>query len=283
MFASQYSNAALFMVTKIPILLYHSIAEQASRRWRHWTIHPEQFASQMANLDQLGYTPITVSQFVESMSDAGEALPERPIVLTFDDGFADFHSKALPVLQRFSFGATLYITTGYVGDSSRWLRAEGEADRPMLTWHQIDEIASANIECGAHSHRHKQLDLLPLSNAKDEIERSKAALEQRLGRRVASFAYPHGYYSDQIRQMVRDAGFSSACGVKHAISSLNDDRFALARIIVSGQTDIYQFSMLLIGRGVSSAPVRERMRTKTWRLVRRIRHQVDGFRQVNFQ
>ena len=89
------------------------------------------------------------------------ALPERPVVLTFDDGFADFFTEALPILQLYNFTATLYVTTGFIGSTSCWMQREGESTRLMLTWDQVSAMSASDIECGGHSHWHRQLDILP--------------------------------------------------------------------------------------------------------------------------
>lgn len=255
----------------IPILLYHSISADAAPRFRKWAIHPARFAEHMAYLRDQRYTPITVTQLAQAIGETRSLrLPERPVVITFDDGLADFYTDALPVLLQHGFAATLYITTGFVGGTSRWLQAEGESNRPMLTWAQIAEISASGVECGAHSHTHPQLDILPPVQARDEILRSKVELEQHLGHPVQSFSYPHGYYSRTVRDMVRQAGYSSACAVKHALSALTDDRFAFSRIIAMAETDVKGLGRFLGGEGLPVAPTRERVQTKAWRLVRRL-------------
>jgi peptidoglycan/xylan/chitin deacetylase (PgdA/CDA1 family) len=256
------------MRTPVPILLYHSISSVATPRYSRWAVRPETFAEQMSYLRDHRYTPITVSQLATAMLNDGVGLPQRPVVVTFDDGLADFYTGALPALQSHGFAATLYITTGFVEKTSRWLRRAGESERPMLTWAQIADISASGIECGAHSRTHRQLDILPVAVARDEIVRCKAELEQRLGRPVATFAYPHGYYSGAVRCLVQQAGYSSACAVKHAISSMTDDRFAFARIVVENQVG-QSFADLLSGCRLSVAPTRERLRTTGWRVVRR--------------
>lgn len=132
----------------------------------------------------------------------------------------------------------------------------------MLTWEQISEIDSCGIECGAHSATHPQLDTLAPPAAREEIVLSKLVLEQQLGRQVPTFAYPYGFYNSTVRQLVQQAGYSSACAIKHAMSAVTDDRFALARIIVDSDTDVKRFSRLAEGQGLPVAPKRERIRTK---------------------
>ena len=252
----------------VPILLYHSIAKDVTSQYSKWAIPPEMFATHMAYLHECQYTPITVTQFVQALTQQHLLLPNHPIILTFDDGLADFYTGALPVLQGYGFAATLYITTGFVGGTSRWLRHEGEGRRSMLTWTQIARINASGVECGAHSYSHPQLDILSVAAARDEIVRCKIELEQHLGRPVETFAYPYGYYSLIVRRLVQQAGYTSACAVKHALSGLTDDRFALARIIVARNTDVAGLDRLLAGRGLHVAPLRERLQTKGWRLMR---------------
>lgn len=258
------------MSASIPILLYHSISEAAAPRYRRWAVRPATFAAQMAYLHDQRYSALTVTQLVERLVDRSRPMPERPVVITFDDGYTDFCTGALPVLKRYGFAATLYITTGFVGSTSRWLHRAGESERAMLTWRQVAEVSASGIECGAHSHSHHPLDLLTPAAARDEIVRSKSILEHRLGQPVPSFAYPHGYYTPAVRRMVREAGFSSACAVKDAMSTTADDRFALARIIIAAETGVADFAGLLLGRGLSAAPARRRVRTAGWQFVRRV-------------
>src|SRR5579863_2561158 len=111
----------------IPILMYHSISQNASRKFKPFTVSPELFAEHMAYLHRHAFTPVTVKQLARALAQDQSLLPERPVVLTFDDGFADFFTDALPVLKRFNFTATLYVTTGFINGTSRWLQHEGEA------------------------------------------------------------------------------------------------------------------------------------------------------------
>ncbi len=252
--------------TTVPILLYHSVAEEVAAPFRPWAVSPAHFAAQLGYLREHRYTPLSISQLI---SLRGARLPERPVAVTFDDGFADFYTDALPLLERYGCPATLYITTAYVGQTSRWLSAEGEGERPMLSWAQVRSLPGRGVECGAHTCTHPQLDLLSSAQARAEVAGSKGALEQQLGRSVDSFAYPHGYHSGLVKRLVQESGFNSACAVKHAMSTPEDDTFALSRIIVSADTEIGTFARLLAGYDLPTAPRHEGWRTKGWRLARR--------------
>jgi len=244
--------------------MYHSISRSSTPPFRPFTVTPEDFEAQLAHIAEQGWQTVTVTQFLT------QPLPPKPVVLTFDDGFADFYSAALPLLQRYGCTATLYVTTGFVGGTSRWLAGAGEGDRPMLSWAQIADIGKSGIEIGAHSHTHLALDKLPPDPMREEIFRPKHLLEDQLQQTVASFAYPFGYHSRAVRQMVRDAGYSSACAVRYAFSSPRDDPFTLARHIVRRDTRIDQFSAIIAGHPPLFPLMIDRIRSGMWMVVRRV-------------
>lgn len=257
----------------VPILMYHSISDHATRLFRQFAVPPTLFAEHMDYLYREAYSPISTSQLVSALfteETSGEVLPVHPVVITFDDGFADFFDSALPVLKRYNFAATLYITTAYINGTSSWLQREGESNRPMLSWEQVTEINAQGIEIGAHSHHHLQLDTLPLASAKEEILLSRCMLEEHLAVEVHSFAYPFGYSSSRVRQIVQNTGFTSACAVKHALSSEASDHFALPRVMVDASTGVDALDTLLrTGRsGSLFITMYQRMRTPIWQLAR---------------
>lgn len=255
---------------QIPILMYHSISSCASPGFRPCIVTPEAFEEQLTYLEESQHTSMTVTQLVQAMSKGGSTLPPRPIILTFDDGYADFYTKALPALRRHGFTATLYVATAFVGGTSRWLRAREDSTRPMLTWSQLAEISANGIECGAHSHTHPPLDMLPLGVVHDEIVRSKELLEDHLGQQVSSFAYPFGYYSGRIQRIVQEAGYASACAVKLAMSSLHDNPYALARLAIRPDTAVHTLAnALFTGRGPLLASPVKRVRLCVRHSVRR--------------
>lgn len=239
---------------KIPILMYHSISRYGTPKFKPFTLSPKLFAEHMAYLHQHRYAPITVTQFIAAQTQTGPKLPKRPVILTFDDGFADFYEEALPILRQYGFPATLYVATGFVDGTSRWLQHEGEANRPMLTWDQLREISASGIECGGHSHTHPHLDMLSPSAAAREIVQSKRLLEEQLGQQVSSFAYPFGHHTANVRRQVQESGCTSACAVKYTMSLETTDPFALARLMIRSDTNQDALAALLDDRSSSFNP-----------------------------
>src|SRR3984957_2923190 len=156
---------------RVPVLMYHEIADITATRSR-LAVAPEVFADQVAYLHDAGFTAITAGTLSAILAGGGGELPARPVVLTFDDGYGDFFSQALPLLKQYGHTATVFQTTGWVG-------VEGTAKR-IMNWHELSEVAEAGIEIGAHTYKHPQLDQLPDGELRDELFGPKNALEDKL-------------------------------------------------------------------------------------------------------
>jgi peptidoglycan/xylan/chitin deacetylase (PgdA/CDA1 family) len=252
----------------VPVLCYHSVSEGGDPRFAEWALTPDLFDDHMRFLAENHYRTLTVRDLAERVFERREPLDDRTVVITFDDGLADFYTDAWPCLRRYSHSVTLFVATSFVGGTSTWLADLGEADRPMLTWSQVRELSEAGVECGAHGHEHVQMDLLSAPRAWAEITRSRDALEPVVGRPV-SFAYPHGYYTGRLERQVAEAGFASACAVKQAISSTDDDRYAIARVLIMADTTVERLAEIVNGHGVEVAPGPRRLRRGAWRVARR--------------
>ena len=246
----------------IPVLLYHSISDAPEDSIAPYTVTPDIFERQLDAIVGRRQA-LTLSRLAECLAGRAE-LPESPVVITFDDGFADNLTVGAPQLASRGLSATVFVTSGYL-------------DRPgMLTPMQVSELDSAGIEVGAHAHTHRPMDELSIGAAREEILRSKAALEDILGRALASFAYPHGYSTAAIRAAVRDTGFLSACGVKNALSHAGDDPWCIARLTVRADTTMERFECWLSGDGAPVASPHEALQTRAWRTARRVRRAVTG-------
>ena len=254
----------------IPVLLYHSVSDQPTGELGPYTVPRSQLATHLDQVTDLGFHTLTVGQLIAHRA-AGQPLPERTAVITFDDGFADFDNAWAELTQR-GLAATLYVTVGTLGGRSEWLAPLGAGELAMLSRSQLLDLAADGCEIGAHSMSHPQLDCLTRPAAAAEIRQSKDVLEQALGRRVDTFAYPHGYHDKTVKQLVAAAGFTSAAAVRNALSPADDDPFALARVTVMSDFTPEQVASVLTGRGAPTARPGERWGTRLWRRERRRRH-----------
>ena len=246
-------------MTVVPVLDYHSISDERRDGTLRWSVSPGDFDEQMALLHERGRTPLTVGGYVDVLRRR-LPLPPRPVVVTFDDGFADLATAALPVLRRYNLCATAYVITSRIGVD------------PALDLAQLTDLHQAGVEIGSHSDTHQAMDCLTPAALRHETAVSRARLETWLQAAVTSFAYPYGYHSRAVRQAVIDAGYTSACAVKNALSHPGDDMFAIARVLVERTTGVAGIDDLLEGRGWPMSWRGERLRTRGWRAYRRVRH-----------
>lgn len=263
------------MPSSVPILMYHSIDDDGPAGMQRLRVTPANFAAQLDWLTDAGYTAVTVSQLAAAFAGT-VTLPDNPVALTFDDGFADFSEQALPMLEERGMVATLYVTTGYLRDSG-----PGQAPLnprpdwpPTMTWRQVAQLPARDIEVGGHSHSHPELDLAPRARVETELTLCKRLLEDCTGAPVSSFAYPYGYNTPQVRSLARELGYTSACAVKHAMTSQDDDPYQLARVEMTSATTVPELAKWLDGR-LRTAPCPDRLRSRGWAAVRGIRHRLQ--------
>jgi peptidoglycan/xylan/chitin deacetylase (PgdA/CDA1 family) len=252
--------------------MYHEIAARRATASR-LAVPPGEFAEQLAHLHSGGFATLTASAVASALAGVGQ-LPERPVVLTFDDGFADFHREALPLLDTYGFTATLFVTTGWIQDAGA--RSAGRRPGRMLTWSQIRETADAGVEIAAHSHRHPQLDQLADPDIRSELRDSKALLEDQLGRAVPGLAYPFGYSSARVRRAVGEAGYEYACAVSNLIATGKQDPLALPRLTIRRSTTPDAFGQIVRGRGLTALFLKDHYLTKGWATLRRTRAVLSG-------
>lgn len=247
MTTSAQQNGVRGLTSAVPVLMYHSIAKDATPGFRRFTVAPERFGEQMEYLKTAGYETITAQDLAVSRLTS-QPLPPSPVVLTFDDAFTDFADVVVPTLQAHNFRATLYIPTSYVGGKARWLRGCGEQDRPMLSWAAIRDLSAVGIELAAHSHTHPQFDRISAAEVQDEAHRSKQLIEDQIGRAVDGFAYPFGYWNRASKAAVKGAGYRYACAVSELMMVPDDDIYTMPRLTVNAHLELAHFAGLLTAK-----------------------------------
>jgi peptidoglycan/xylan/chitin deacetylase (PgdA/CDA1 family) len=246
--------------------MYHSIAAAPNDATRELSVGPEAFAEQMALLGDQGFTPVDTAALAARWRSGGP-LPERPVLITFDDGYEGVHRHGLPVLAKHGFASTLFVSTGWIKGA---YDTRGGLDT-MLSWAQVRELAAEQVEIGGHSHTHPQLDQLSDDALRFEVLRCKEIIADELGTRPASFAYPYGYSSRRVRQVVREAGFAQSLAVGNGLARRRQGPYALQRVTVRRNTGIEEFERLVEGRSIARNFVRDRALTKGYAMVRRAR------------
>jgi peptidoglycan/xylan/chitin deacetylase (PgdA/CDA1 family) len=246
--------------------MYHSIAERPDPRGL--TVPVGRLAEQLAALVGAGYRPVGLTEALTRYRT------DAVVAVTFDDGFRDFLTDALPVLRGAGASATLYPAVAHLGGRPTWRGASGLG--PLLTWTELREVAAAGVEIGSHALVHRPLDVLPDDLLTTEVRGSRERIEQEVGLAVRSFAYPHGYHSPRVRSIVDRAGYDSACEVGRRLHGADGDRLAVPRLHVTAQHSGDDLLHLVRTGGSRLEPwLKDRLRP-AWRAVRRAGYAVSS-------
>jgi peptidoglycan/xylan/chitin deacetylase (PgdA/CDA1 family) len=234
----------------IPILMYHSISvdEETGRSAYYRTCtDPLIFVEQMAFLAKNRYNTIGLSEAAQRINGAAHDT-ERPVVLTFDDGYQDFYTEAFPILHSFGFSATVFLPTAYIGDNT--LAFNGKA---CLTWGQVRELQRAGIKFGSHTVTHPQLRTLPTAALQRELRCSREEVENRLGAQVESFSYPYAFpeadrpFKDRVCGLLHEAGYQNGVSTIIGRADRNDGPWLMKRLPVNSCDDQRLFRAKLEG------------------------------------
>lgn len=221
------------------ILMYHSVGKNRV----FFTVRPEEFERQMEYLQKHGYSVISLSSLIERLGRGDRSL-EKCVVVTFDDGYRDNYENAYPILKKYGFPATIFVATGFVGQLMD--NAYHEPLR-MLSWDELKEMTGSGIiDIEPHTVHHKKLTELSLEVAMEEIQESKKEIEEKLGKKCVSFAYPHGSSSADVQELARGAGFLAAVTTEEGIISPKKwNPFALKRNSIDSTVNLVAFQAKL--------------------------------------
>jgi len=215
----------------VPVLMYHHVSSSPGMI----TVSPEHFAAQMAHMAKAGYRTLGSQQLAAFL--AGKPVPEKSVILTFDDGYLDNWVHAHPVLQRHGFSALCFLVSAWPRDGGVRPNAatasnsavlprllnhregelaidDGRADEAILRWSEIDAMrAAGTFEFHSHTHTHRRWDQIAESRdekrtrLRDDLSAARQTLQARLGGDSDHLCWPQGYYDDDYREIALDAGF----------------------------------------------------------------------------
>jgi peptidoglycan/xylan/chitin deacetylase (PgdA/CDA1 family) len=226
---------------EIPVLMYHKVNSDPRTGGPGIRVTPARFERQMRYLANNGYHTVSLTDLV-AFIEKNEALPPRPVVITFDDGYLDNYRHAFPVLKKYGFTATIFVVANYVGKTNGFdVRAGLQPVNQMAGWEELEQMGGYGIVIGSHTMDHPSLTRLSLSKARYQIENSKSVLEERLGRPVEVFSYPYGSYNDRLAQMVKEGGYLASVTTDQGLVTHNSNPYVLKRIRILGAYDMQRF------------------------------------------
>lgn len=247
----------------IPVLMYHHIN---LHKWDMVTITPAVFEGQMEYLYKAGYRTLKIDELISYMS-GGLALPQKAVVVTFDDGWLDNYIYAFPVIKKYKINAAVFLITNRVENASlqnselqtlnskltiptheesKSLIKNGESYKVVLNWKLIKEMLDSGlVEFYSHTKSHAKCSSLPEKELMEELKESRQIIEKRLGRPCSCFCWPYGKYNDIALAIAREAGYKAIFTTNHGAVEAGSDPFAINRIIVKDSIAWFKKRMLI--------------------------------------
>jgi len=207
-----------------PMITYHRVSLATTN---DMTVTPQLFRRHMQFLRENKYSPITMDQWCAAVLD-GKKLPEKPILITFDDAWKSQYKNAIPILNEYGYKATFYTYTAVVGNKT------------TMTWKQLRALAEQGHNIGCHSATHSNLAKPFKSENRDmykarlvrETFNAKRKIEENIGTEVKHFCYPYGYYDTEVILQLKKVGFVSGVTVNPCPNTLDTPLFKLGRFII---------------------------------------------------
>lgn len=217
---------------KVPILMYHDISSASDPETEAdvWIVQTVNFEKHLQSLKKQGYTSV-LPKDLAAAKKGQLILPDKPVIITFDDGFLSGITIAEPLLKQYGFQAMVYLITSKVADTPE--ERQKYRGSPCLVWPEVREaMQRKTLYFGIHSHTHPKA----LATLVNEIAYSRDLFRARIGSRPDSFCFPYGQSNQELERLVRDAGFTTAmiCEDETAVIDRETNLLALTRISVFG-------------------------------------------------
>jgi len=222
---------------RVPILMYHYISDPpagANAVRRDLSVSPALFESHLRYLRDHGYHVITLDDLLRFLT-SGQPLPERPVILTFDDGYLDNYINAFPLLKRYSMVGHFFLITDFVD--------AGQAD--YMTWPQIEEMSAAGQRFGSHSRNHPDLRGQSVDYLVWQALGGLEDIQKHLGYHPRWIAYPSGSYDKRTIQVFKSANYWGGLTTVQGATHTGDGIFELSRVRVRGSYSIDDLARLL--------------------------------------
>lgn len=197
----------------IPILAYHMINDGTSA----YSVSPELFEAHLNYLKEEGYTAISLLEFAKAKKGKF-VLPDKPVVITFDDGYEDNYTTALPLLEKYGMKGSVFMVVNDIGRTG------------YLSLDQLKEMERRGIEIGSHTANHLPLPSLAADKKQEEIAISKLLLEWKGLKTVFFLAYPNGKYDDESRKILKESEYLGALTGVSGLNTAETDPYVLHRV-----------------------------------------------------
>jgi peptidoglycan/xylan/chitin deacetylase (PgdA/CDA1 family) len=220
----------------IPVLMYHHISNTIKS---DWSITPQKLNEQLAYLKNNGYTAISLDMLY-SYKENKTILPEKSVVITFDDGYSDEYNNAYPLLTKYGFKATFFIITGSV------LKKNEDGNEYMLL-EDLKRLNKGGMDLEAHTVTHPDLSKLSYKQQYNELYKSKKYLEKNFHRKINYMAYPYGLCNNLTHKAAKRIGYRIAFTINGGHEDTYNNRLDIGRIYINQRMTLNEFTKALAG------------------------------------
>jgi peptidoglycan/xylan/chitin deacetylase (PgdA/CDA1 family) len=225
--------------TATPILMYHGIREGVGNRHPYFETNttPKRFREHMQFIRSRGYTVMGSPDSLRAGWALGSV--KKHVVVTFDDGYRDFYTNALPILVELGIPATLYVVSGFTDDQNRTVNR-----REFMSWSEIREAHRLGMTIGSHTVNHPKLHGMDPRQVSEELKQSKQSIEDALGAPVTAFSYPFAFpeqdvnFVNMVRACLREHGYQSGVSTVLGTATPDDDAYFLPRLPANSYDDL---------------------------------------------
>ena len=234
---------------RVTVLGYHAIADLAEDPiLADFSVPPARFASQLDYLLRRGWNFVDLDAVLAALRGEGR-LPNRAVLLTFDDAYRDLLEAACPILEERQIPAVAFAVSDEVGGTNSWDARNGSTTLGLLSADGLKEVASRGIEIGSHTASHPALTELPPERLGAELAGSGERLEALGLRRPRAFSYPFGLWNERLAREVEAAGYEVAFTVERGAVDAKCDRYALPRVAVHAGDSGHRLHLKLSAAG----------------------------------
>lgn len=219
---------------RVPILMYHYVStppEDANNYRIDLSVEPDALREQLTYLAENGFTSISLYDLSLAITNK-KALPEKPIILTFDDGYLDNYENAYPLLEEFGFTATFFVITDFVDQNNP----------NHMSWDMLRELFAAGHSIENHTLNHPDLAQLTRDGMYGQIARSQQVIAEQIGHTPRYLCYPAGRYNETTIEVLEELDLWGAVTTRGGMWHGFDDRYEWRRVRVSYDTSLADFA-----------------------------------------
>lgn len=230
----------------IPVLMYHRVCKNNDERHSKYVVDANVFREQLRYFAEQGYSTPKLADLLGG-TNVHAPLGQKPLLITFDDGYLDTFENALPALRDFGFIAVVFIVADFSHRTNWWDAPKHITEARLMEPEHMIEMGNHGIEFGSHGLSHRSLPLLSNDELEGELRNSKKIVEEILDQPVPYFAYPYGEVDERVKVATISSGYACAFASNSGPLRFHDDLFEIRRVLIANHSNAPYLYLKLSG------------------------------------